>query len=103
MKSRVLKAGKVLQANNPIVIDLERMYANADCCAKCYHLRFIRVNSKEHFFCLWKCKEITNNNTPYCKYFVDGNKYQELLIRTRKYSKLFYNLVWKEHIIGKTD
>lgn len=96
MKSRVLKAGKILQANNPKVVDLKRLYSNdADCCAKCYHLRFIRVNSKEHFFCKYKDREITHDNTSHCKDFVDSDGVQELLKQITKHSKLFYKLVRK--------
>lgn len=96
MKSRVLKAGKILQANNhnPIVIDLERMYTIADCCAKCYHLRFIRVNSKDHFFCKYKDREITHDNASYCKDFVDSDEYCNLLKQIKKFTDQFYDKYW---------
>ena len=44
-----------------------------DCCARCYYLRYNRynkVNSRGHFFCLNKGRDITHDDISNCKSFV---------------------------------
>jgi len=64
-----------------------------DCCAKCFYLKAVQIDSKQRFFCLAKfCKEITDNNIPEkCRRFVDNDEHQELQKQIKKGLEMLFN------------
>lgn len=67
-----------------------------DYCARCYYLRFIQTNSRGHFFCLNKHREITSDNIQDCKSFIyQRNRNPKLEEQIEKDFELLYNIVSK--------
>ena len=64
-----------------------------DYCARCCYLRIIKVNSREHFFCQNKRREITSDNIQDCKSFIyQRNRNPKLEEQFEKDLELLYNL-----------
>lgn len=67
-----------------------------DYCASCCYLRYIQKNSRGHFFCLNKRKEITSDNIQDCKsYIYQRNRNPILEEQFKKDLELLYNLPYK--------
>lgn len=68
-----------------------------DCCARCYYLRYSKVNSRGHFFCLNKGRDITNDDISNCKSFVCQRHINpKLEEQFEKDLELLYNITLEE-------